>query len=448
MMLSASLGDRLHWRRSRRRAARTLPSPRRPRRRPRSPTALAAEARRAPAGRARSGGGAAHRDDAHRAGCGSGAAAIPTSCASGSARPTVPSALRVRPVGHGSGRARRRRAGRRRPARRAARRRRPARRACAALARWLLRAARARCTPRPIVEIALLLTADAARGWHWSALAAAPARSRSRRRADEWAALVGDARRPGRRAGAPPRQHAGALGRAVDRAGRRPCAPASATCPALAALLADGPRGRRHRRVPRRRRAGAARGLRRRWPASAGDAGTPACASAAQPARARRGGRSTGSTRRGPRRVARALAPLVDAGGRRAARPCPASCRLLDVLGLGPTDPDALRGAVGGAATGGADTVLGRGRRRPGARRPRRRRPARAGRRARPARASPSCCRRWSPGSPPTIRRTRWPSCSSTTRAAPRSPSAPGCRTPPAWSPTSTRTSPAARCAR
>jgi S-DNA-T family DNA segregation ATPase FtsK/SpoIIIE len=65
----------------------------------------------------------------------------------------------------------------------------------------------------------------------------------------------------------------------------------------------------------------------------------------------------------------------------------------------------------------------------------------------RPAPASPSCCARWSPGWRPASTPTTSRSCWSTSRAAARSTSVPGCPTRSAWSPTSTSTWPSGRCA-
>ncbi len=124
-------------------------------------------------------------------------------------------------------------------------------------------------------------------------------------------------------------------------------------------------------------------------------------------------------------RVARSLAPLRDAGAD-AASAIPGSCRLLELIGLDDPAPPAVlarwQSGTGTAVPIGMgvdgsvvlDLVRDGPRLSPGP----------------PARASRSCSSRSSPGLPPGATPARSRSSSSTTRAGPPSPTVPGCRTP------------------
>ena len=236
-------------------------------------------------------------------------------------------------------------------------------------------------------------------------LVAAPARSRRHRR-----------RRRARRC-------CSALDADVDRrrtpAARCARAPGRGRCSSSTARSSC--RRRRPGRAPRRRHGvGLTRGLRRRRRGGAADVVRH---------RASRVRGATGTRGHGPLRTtsatahdavtcvdqvdaqwadarARELAPLVDAGAARAAgraATVPAARRARRRR----PDADARRcDALGRRRAGGCAAPCSARRRRPADGRSGRRRPARAGRGHDRRRASPNCCRRWSPGSPPTTRRS------------------------------------------
>ncbi|MCW4600987.1 hypothetical protein ON003_04755 [Janibacter hoylei] len=145
------------------------------------------------------------------------------------------------------------------------------------------------------------------------------------------------------------------------------------------------------------------------------------------------------------RRLTTALAPLRDATPGSTGGSLPTAARWVDVVGCDPDDLDGFaeewrhdegtppisRSSSASVATARCASTCAGTARTPSSQ-------------ARPAPASRSSCR---PGSPPwrrTCRPRRSPSCSSTTRVARPSPSAPGSRTPSACSPTSTRPPPSA----
>ena len=264
-----------------------------------------------------------------------------------------------------------------------------------------------RCTARATSDLRADRAATGPRAGTGCAGCRTPARSPARTRRDPIGTDAETLRPPGRRAD-----------RADRRARRQPSAPREPraalagptslvvldgarrlrSLPGMVALLRDGPARRRLRRLPRRRRAAAARGVpavrrarsrpgvRRCEQQRVTDASTTSAPTLCQPAGGRAAGPGAGAD---PRRLRR----------RRRGRGAARRSRLLDVLGPRAADAGRASQAAGGRAAAAprpssATRSTGRSRSTCGA----------TGRTgwspAPPAPASPSCCRRSSPRSP------------------------------------------------